>query len=195
MKIFDLVENKFNDRDISTEVILPNIKLLTSSSKESPEFLDPKYFPFYYRLGCEIQPKKIIQIGSKLGLIASSFLKGCKSVEEWHFFDDTKPAINIIKSNLTINGCSNCFFKYPINLEYNNNIFFDLAFLSQSYDSNNELSYMKFLWNALKSGGVLVVDYLFDKNVSECFNDFCLIKNRTPKIIKTRYGVGIIVKQ
>lgn len=194
MQVIDIVEKSFQ-RDISTEIILPNIKVLNSSSKQSPEFLDPKYLPFYYRLGKELNCKSAIQIGSKLGLVASSFLKGCKSIESWCFFDEIKPPINIIESNLKINGCYDCFFNFPIDLNMDTKILYDIAFLSQPYDSNKSLLYMKFLWEKIKSNSFFIVDYIFEKNIGEAFQDFCAIKNRTPRIIKTRYGIGIISKQ
>jgi hypothetical protein len=194
MTIIDKVEDNFK-KDISTEVILPNIKVLNSTSKQSPEFLDPKYIPFYYRLGKELNCKSAIQIGSKLGLVASSFLKGCKSVDYWCFFDETKPPINIIESNLKINGCYNCFFNFPIESTTDTKNLYDIAFLSQVYDSNKSLFYMKFLWEKIKPNSFLIVDYVFEKNTKEVFDDFCAIKNRIPRIIKTRYGVGIVTKQ
>lgn len=194
MSIIEKVEKSF-EKDISTEVILPSIKVLNVSSKQSPEFLDPKYIPFYYRLGLELKCKIAIQVGSKLGLIASSFLKGCKSIEEWHFFDEIKPPINIIESNIKMSGCYKSDFNFPVDLNKKINFLADIAFLSQPYDSNSSLSYMKFLWDRIKSNSFLIVDYVFQPDVKKSFEDFCSIKNRNPKIIKTRYGVGIISKQ
>lgn len=194
MSIIEKVEKSF-EKDISTEVILPSIKVLNTLSKQSPEFLDPKYIPFYYRLGLELKCKTAIQIGSKLGLIACSFLKGCKSVESWYFFDENKPATNIIESNLKMNHCDNCFFNFPIDLNKQINFLADIAFLSQPYDSNISLNYMKFLWDRIKPNSFLIVDYVFQTEVQKTFEDFCSIKNKIPKIIKTRYGVGIILKQ
>jgi hypothetical protein len=197
LKIVDL---KFNKANISTDVILPNVKLLDSASKESPAFLDPKYLPFYYRLGCELKAKNVIQKGSKLGLIGASFMKGCKTIEDWLVIEDTKPFVNIIESNLKLNGCPKIEFRYldkaPITDDEKNQKLVDIVFISEKEEDEQKLmKYMRFLWNQLKPNGLLVIDYFYDKMINQSFLNFCNVKNKEPVSFNTRYGVGVLVKQ
>lgn len=187
------VLESFTKKNISTDVILSNVKLLDSSSKNSPAYNDPKYFPFFYRLGCEVNPKKVIQIGSKLGLVGSSFLKGCKNVEEWHVFDDENCYKNIIDSNLRLSGCSKIFFE-STDLFNESFLFAELGLLTEKYDLKKMNFCLEFLWKNLKSECYLVVDYVEDPEIKENFYNFCFIKNRKPVLFNTRYGVGIIKK-
>jgi hypothetical protein len=194
----DIVANKFENRDIATDVILPNIKLLDTSSRQSPAFNDPRYLPFYYRLGCEIKPKKILQFGSKIGLVSAAFLKGCKTVDEWFFIDENKTYLNIIESNLKLNGCNKIEFRFldknPIENEEKFELYADIALIAEEYDSKRLMTYMNFAWNSLKSDGLLVVDYIQKIDSHDAFMSFCEIKNRTPVFFKTRYKVGVLTK-
>jgi hypothetical protein len=194
-----LVESKFYKRDISVDVIMPHVKMLDSSSKDSPAFLDPKYLPFYYRLGCEIKSRDIIQIGSNLGLIGAAFMKGCKTVNNWQIIDSKKTFINIVESNLKLNGNPKVTFRYldenPIDLDEKVELLADVAFISEPQEEKNLMKYMDFLWNRLKSNGLLVVDHFDTPVINKYFLSFCSIKNKEPILFKTRYGVGILIKQ
>jgi hypothetical protein len=194
----DIVANKFENRDIATDVILPNIKLLDTSSRQSPAFNDPRYLPFYYRLGCEIKPKKVLQFGSKIGLVSAAFLKGCKTVDEWFFIDENKTYLNIIESNLKLNGCNKIEFRFldknPIENEEKFELYADIALIAEEYDSKRLMTYMNFAWNSLKLDGLLVVDYIQKIDSHDAFMSFCEIKNRIPVFFKTRYKVGVLTK-
>ena len=197
-QILDIVANKFENRDIATDVILPNVKLLDTSSRQSPAFNDPRYLPFYYRLGCEIKPKKVLQFGSKIGLVSAAFLKGCKTVDEWFFIDENKTYLNIIESNLKLNGCNKIEFRFldknPIENEEKFELYADIALIAEEYDSKRLMTYMNFAWNSLKLDGLLVVDYIQKIDLHDAFMSFCEIKNRTPVFFKTRYKVGVLTK-
>lgn len=195
---FEALKNKFENQDIATEVILPNVKLLDQYSKQSPAFNDPKYIPFYYRLGYEISPIIVTQIGSNLGLIASSFLKSCKTVIEWTFIDQNKKINNIIKSNVYLSHNCKLSFIYlenrdiddkKINQNYNNMVLITEDFLDTDFQK-----YLEYSWKILNNDGFLVVDYLCVKQKKEKFLEFCSIKNREPTLFNTRYKVGIVIK-
>lgn len=194
--IFKILKHNFENKNISTNVIIPNIKTINNLSKNSPAFTDPKYLPFYYRLGCEIKPKSVIQIGSNMGLVGACFLKGCDTVENWTCIDINNNHTNIIKSNL--------LKKYYLSIK---NLFiiddikkielkekYDLAFLTENLD---HIFYdcLMYLWDNTKSNGVLVVDFIFEKNIDEIFKNFCEVKNLNPFLFNTRYGTGILVKR
>ena len=89
-EFFQKIKDKFEKSNISTINIIPKIKLADISSKLSPAFNDPKYLPFYYKLGSELAPSNVLQIGSSLGLIAAVFTKSCKTVEDWFIVDNKK---------------------------------------------------------------------------------------------------------
>jgi hypothetical protein len=196
--LLEKVRNEFQNRSISTDVLLPNVKVVNLTSKDSPAFNDPKYLPFYYRLGCQVKVSNAIQIGSKLGLVGASFTKGCKSLEEWIVVENKSLNHRFVESNLKLCGCKKVVF---FDFDSANNISpvkidkkADIAFLSECFDSKQTDIYLDFLWNILKSDSFLVVDYLEDTQVSESFQKFCVIKNREPTLFKTRYGIGVLQK-
>ena len=188
----------FEAKNISTDVILPHVKVNSATSKESPEFNDPRYLPFYYRLGNAIQPEFSVQIGSKLGLVGAAFLRSCKSIKEWYICEKNTPNHRMVESNLKLYGCTKIVFQ--TDLDYDKLDFekprlsADIAFLSESFDHKTSDIYLDFLWNCLKPEGLLVVDYIENKTTSESFYKFCVVKNRKPILFKTRYGIGILTR-
>ena len=197
-QILDIVASKFEERDISIDVILPNIKLLDSYSRQSPAFNDPRYLPFYYRFGCQVRPKKVLQIGSKIGLVAASFLKGCKTVDEWFVIDELNSCLNIVESNIKLNGCKKINFRFldknPIIDSEEFEFFADMAIISEKFDAKKLMEYMEFAWSSLKTDCFLIVDYVKEKELNETFVSFFNIKNRKPFLFNTRYGVGVLTR-
>lgn len=195
----DFLQHKLDYNLIETSILLGAVKLLDSSSKDTPAFNDLRYFPFYYHLGTQIKPKIIYQIGAKLGLIGACFMQGCKTVEEWHsmenFTELTLPA-SIIESNLKKFSSGKVEFH-----GFNDNSLtqgivdcIDLGLLTEKYSKEKTKLYLEFFWKYLNPEGLLVVDYIDDDDVNESFHDFCRVKNREPHVFKTRYGIGIITR-
>jgi len=65
-----------------------------------------------------------------------------------------------------------------------------MAFISEPCDKI--FDQLEFLWNQLRSEGLLVIDYIQNDVINDAFLSFCRVKNREPKSFNTRYGVGII---
>lgn len=180
---------------IDTSILLSRCKMLEQSSRSAPAYNDKRYFPFYFALGTQVQPKKVIQIGCKLGLIGASFLQGCKTVESWTGMDQAvgSPPVSIIQSNLKMFG--------PKHVEHhliNGDLpdldeKFDLAFLTEKYDGEQMSEYMDYLWKHLRPEGLLAVDYI-QEDGAKAFNSFCRVKNREPICFDTRYGLGILTR-
>lgn len=193
--------SKLDKLYISTDILLGSVKLLDSSSRNTASFNDNRYLPFYYYLGKEIKhPISVIQIGTKLGLVGACFMQGCSHVADWHAIEDGSDQrfpTNIIKSNLKkyCKGISDLETTIAtISDDSSEDDFYDIAFLSEKYDKDNIQSYLEFLWHRLKPEGLLVVDYIQNEVNLDVFKGFCRVKNREPKILDTRYGVGIIVR-
>ena len=200
---FNTLSSKLDKPTISTDILLGRVKLLDSSSRDTAAFNDNRYLPFYYHLGKEIdQSVKVIQIGAKLGLIGACFMQGCKHAVDWWAIEEevleTSIPKNIIKSNLKMfcQGQSDLFVPWNsmdislMSIEVN----YEIAFLSESYNSELMKKYLEILWDHLISGGLLVVDYIQNEANMEIFKGFCRVKNREPHILDTRYGVGILIR-
>jgi hypothetical protein len=186
------------NHSISTDVLLPQVKLPNNSSKQSPAFSDPNYLPFYFRLGMESNPQVVCQIGCNLGLVGACFIKGCKTVREWISFDGKNQNSRFVESNLKLAGCPKITIKdldfSTKNFDTNVEKVADMAFLSESFDIKKTEISLDLLWNCLKPDGFLVVDYIHDTQIFASFQRFCQIKNREPVLFKTRYGIGIVIR-
>lgn len=204
----DLIRKQLNDCLITSERLLAGTKLVDESSRDSADYLDPNHFPFYYHLGKQLTPKKVFQIGARLGLVGCCFLSSCKTVEEWMAMDHGRDLTSrIIAANLKLHtkykddimpGPFQCMgLLWHTELEKDskrtipNDQSYDLCFLSDHYEPEKQLVYLKFLWNLLNPEGLLVADYI---NSDDVFHEFCRVSNREPVIFNTRYGIGIIKK-
>jgi hypothetical protein len=186
-----------------SDILLSGTKVLTESSRESPEYQDSRYLPFYYHLGKQVAPRRVVEIGPKLGLPAACFLQSCKSVEMWFALGNpVAEQSRISKSNIslhldlteddystvTVMGLMKELMQKELpDVEWP----IDLALVTEDFGGDVKI-YMEFLWKYLESEGLLVCDYIDSDAQGEAFMDFCKTKNRTPVGIQTRYGVGII---
>lgn len=187
------LKRKLNLSAIGTNVLLSKVKLLDLKSNQTAAFRDSKYFPFYYHLGSQVSPEHVLQVGPKLGLPAVCFLQKCKTVNSWIVVEEQNLPRSMIRSNIQM-FINNKLVKFCNDSDIMNG--YDLALLTEEYDREQHNLYLKFLWDSLKSGGLLVVDYITNnKVIQESFHDFCRVKNREPIIFDTRYGVGVITKR
>lgn len=193
------LKRKLDLSAIGTNVLLSNVKLLDLNSVQTAAFRDARYFPFYYHLGSQVSPQRVVQVGPKLGLPAACFVQKCKTVESWTIIDEANLPRAMISANiekfLKKNKSFTLVWFYSTNdtsmLEN-----YDLALLTEEYEKEQHTAYMKKLWDWLKPGGLLVVDYItMNETVRGSFHDFCRVKNREPVIFDTRYGTGIITKR
>ena len=77
---FELIREQLKRGLMSPQNLLAGAKLLDESSRNSGEYQDFNYLPFYYHLGKQLTPKVVYQIGAKLGLVGACFLRSCKTV-------------------------------------------------------------------------------------------------------------------
>lgn len=181
---------------VDSDILLGTCKLLDSESRSSPAFKDRKYLPFYYHLGTQTAPKRVVQFGSKLGLIGACFMQGCKTVEHWLAVDppEPKPAHPVIQSNLS-KFCKGEVAALELGgflLSTERDI--DLGLVTEKFPKDKFVEHLEFLWEHLRPEGLLVADYIDDDAVRESFEGFCRVKNREPDVYKTRYGVGILTR-
>jgi hypothetical protein len=195
-EFFQKIKDKFEKSNISTINIIPKIKLADISSKLSPAFNDPKYLPFYYKLGSELAPSNVLQIGSSLGLIAAVFTKSCKTVEDWFIVDNKKRNLNIVDCNVKLNYNLKTNYIFLDNQKLEDQTFkkFDLLLITEDFEAKDLKKFLFYFWDFLNFDSFLVVDFLFKEDKKNIFLDFCSVKNRSGFFLDTRYKIGIIKK-
>lgn len=174
---------------IGPQQLLSGTKVLTESSRESPEYLDRRNFPLWFHLGKQLLGiNRVMQVGPKLGLVAACFLRSCP-VAQWMMIGDSH---RMTTSNIRLHSPQTEMYFY---LRHENlSLSFELGLLTEEYDMDSVKKYLNFLWDNLEPEGLLVVDYINSGAQGEAFHDFAGVKNRESVTFKTRYGVGIIEK-
>ncbi len=188
-------------KQFSSRVLLDNLRLIEESSRQTSAYTDPLYLPFYFHLGRLIQPKNILDIGFRLGLFTSCFLKSCKTVESVIAFQEKNeefysPRLGV--ANVLQNA------KVPIKVHIgtiNDEEFhglleknkFDLCFINQEENYDKHMIYLDLIWPYMEEDGLIVMDYIIRHiPAKQAFFNFCRAKNREAVTFNTRYGVGII---
>lgn len=205
----DILQKEINlsleKQAISGRYLLDRFCVIDESSRKSPPYLDPRYAPFYYYLGKYLRPIKMIEIGFDLGLLSSSFLLSCKTVEHFFGFKET------VKEKFFSNRIGTTNLKKVYKKErffYEGEIFdnefeknlrskkWDIALINEEKEYDKQLQYMETLWKNVNKNGVLVVEYIKShKHSKEAFKSFVENKNLPYLEFQTRYGTGVIVNE
>ena len=202
----DLIKEKLAKGLVRSSQLLATSRFLQADARESQEYQDPTYFPFYFYLGQQLQSEHILQVGSRLGLVGACFLQGCRTVEDWLSIDvpinEHKHLAGVVKGNLQrhCGGLVNAMYMDAsaetltkgIALNNPGNYSADTVFVSERFDPGVFKIALDLGWLCLKSGGILIADYINSDELSPVFASFCRVKNRESLKFDTRYGVGIV---
>ena len=175
-------------RYFPTDILLRGVKLLDLNYRESPEYDDQKYFPFYYFLGEDhfSRRAKVRQFGPKLGLIGACYMRGCPWPTDWLAWGDVRPPT---LDNLKLFAKPGAEVSVSIS-EPEPDGSADLMLVTE------ETADLERFWGHLSAEGWLVVDYIREAAVGDAFGRLCRAKNREPVVIAdTRYGVGLVKKE
>lgn len=200
------LENKLkldlSNQIINGKIILDRFRVINEQSRKSSAYLDCRYAPFYYHLGKHIKPKSFLEIGFNLGLLSSSFLISCSSVENFLGYNEKQEnlPLRLGKSNIRL------VFKKDSDFYLGNT--FDEEFLDKlnkrkwdfilidkecGYDKSSE--FFESAWEVLQDDGLMVVEHInHHKVTSRALIDFLDSKNRTFLNFDTRYGTAMIQK-
>jgi hypothetical protein len=158
---------RFHKRTISHKVLLNKFYFPNDDLRQKSKYQD---IAFWYCLGDGIRPKSLLDVGTEFGLEASCVITGAK----------TSPLVSLCDAK-------NRFVHSNIRL----------AGGRLSEQSNWELGIVNgefcdllpSIWNGLKLDGLLcVIDY------REAFQEFALVKNRTPILCEFRQKIGLLRK-
>jgi hypothetical protein len=176
----DLLKSKLSKGLLPTRTLFRQAKLL-NLYEESAEYHDSRYYPFYYYLGTQICPKRVLQIGMQAGLIAHCFLQSCQTVEQWNYYDCDSSFGSVVEMNTAIylHRDFGLVRRIP---ELKPHDCFDLIIISVPED------YFKVAWEHLNPQGLLIADYIKTDKIKIALDRF------TDKaiIVDTRYGTAII---
>jgi hypothetical protein len=181
---------------------LSQFKLNNEDYRLSAEYTDPLHYPFFYYLGKAIKAKNLIEFGFESGIESGCFCHGCK-IENYLGFRNKK-TIHYWSPRLSLANISN-IIKKPVgywNGEITDPEFlkqflirkWDCALLVKTEDYETTKRHLTLLWNQMSYSGIIIVDKLTQKDVKKAFDDFCTIINRPNTTIRTRYGIGLVIK-
>lgn len=189
---------------VSSRILLDSLSFINEASRKTSAYVDPRYVPFYYYLGKHVYPKTCVQLGFRLGLLASCFFNSCKTIKHFLGFQQADQD-NFYSSRIALNNIKR-YYKGDIDLYYGNvsdvnfeNRFskfeWDIAFVNEQLDYDTLLSYLEILWPQMSLGGTIVMEYVVSHEpAAEAFSTFCKVRNRKPVILETRYGTGMVRK-
>jgi hypothetical protein len=204
VELLERINCKLKKQSISSAIILSKFRMISESSRKSSAYTDPRYVPFYYYLSQEIKPKKMVEIGFRLGLLSGVFLMGSKSVERFLAFqkasDDKFYSPRLGKHNIQ-DHYKGLFDVYvgDISDEKFEQLFendtWDLLIINEETTYDQHMQYLEFAWPRMSSGGFIIMDYInYHKPSGDAYKNFCKVQSRDPVVFDTKYGVGLMEK-
>lgn len=188
---------------VSSRVLLQRFVFIDESSRRTAAYTDPRFTPFYYHLGKYVQPKKLLCVGLRLGLLPGCFLKSCKSVENILAIESQKDAYfspRLGLKNIRQNFKGDLRFKtnsweVPSDKTPFNDDVWDVTIVDEELDYDICRIVLDKIWENTVEGGLIVMDYLEStKPNGRAFRDFAKIHNRESVEFNTRYKVGVVEK-
>lgn len=164
------------------------LKHLKVGSVPGTVYDDDHHFPFYYYLGQQLKPEKVLQIGPYLGVPAGCFMQSCETVKEWWAISERN---TYVVDNLRRYCRKGSGTVVSWDLERLEGYEADVVMISEFFKAETYLEYLRYLWDCLKPEGYLVADYI---STSCAFRDFCRMVDKTPSAFGTRYSAGILRK-
>ena len=188
---------------VGSKVLLQSFRLIDETSRRTAAYADPRFAPFYYHLGKYVQPRKLLCVGLRLGLLPGCFLKSCDSVESILAIEaqrDTYYSPRLATKNIRQHFKGDFRFKTaslenPSNQSPFDDDVWDMTIVDEEFDYDVCRIVLDKIWDNTAEGGLIVVDYLESAQPNgKAFRDFVKIHNRTPVEFSTRYRVGVVEK-
>ncbi len=184
-----------------THHLLGRSRLIDEGSRETSEFTDPRYLPFYYHLGSVFPVENLMEIGFRLGLPSACLIQGCKNIKNYFGFREKQE--EYYSQRLARGNIKDYFrgkFESYCGLTTDSKFIdclkefkWDVVLIDEETSYDKHRAYLDLVWSSLAWGGLLVVDYLDKHEASrKAFREFCATHSREPVLFPTRYGVGII---
>lgn len=195
------LELRLSKAPVSSRVFLDRFRLISESSRLTSSYCDSRYAPFYYYLGCEVKPKRMVEVGFRLGLLSGCFLMGCKTVDDFLAFQqetDDFYSPRLGKANIRDNykGKFDIYVGNTTDPVWDEKIQeekWDIVFINEELDYDTHMAYLDMSWRNLRYDGMIVMDYVDRHEPSrDAYDNFCKVKQREPVKVNTRYGVGLV---
>jgi predicted O-methyltransferase YrrM len=185
------------DPALPARILMGRFCFLADNSQFAQSCADPRHFPFFYHLGKLTSPIRLLEIGFGLGLASGCFLQGCKTVEQFTAYQDTRDQFYSYRL-----GRRNIFSIYKNKFLFYNNIIdlgageFDLVLVTEESPLDQYRTELDAAWEHLVYGGLMVIDHAkYGIGIcSRVLSDFCKIVNREAVVVNTRYGTALIRK-
>lgn len=178
-------------------VLLDRLKLPKESSRLAAAYGDPRWAPFYYHLGKLVGPKSVLEVGFDLGLLSSSFLKSCKSVENFGGCrrrpePDFSPRLGLANVRKNYKGHAEAgsgseYFQNTLNMKWG------LVLVTEEGSYDDHLFCLDSVWPSV--GGFLVCEGVGRANFGKAFRAFCGNLGLEPVYFATRYGTAVLEKE
>jgi hypothetical protein len=197
----DEVAARMGRSSISPRALLSRMSIVDDPAKMATAYQDPNYLPFYFHLGRVLDPKRVFCVGAELGLQVACLLAGCSIPESAlclqppsERFYSPRMALSNVRSatnrHFPVSVVTASLDSKPVSGLIGKG--FDLSMIVVSMSVDALMDSMNICWSSVGDDGVMVVDMLIDRKSSAVFDDFCRSHNLSSRVLKTRYGTGIV---
>lgn len=161
-------------------------------------------YVWFYLLAAVVRPKFIVEMGSRFGYSLKCFIEGANHqkdeyiIKSFDFECDGIETLKIMENYVkNVIGIKNIIITKVNTLELESlgvDGLCDLCLVDGMHTVEGCRHECWLAWNALKSGGVMVIDDFYDEMPREGLNQFCADSGAFYEVINSFRGMAIIIK-
>lgn len=198
---FNQIAEDLKKNAISPGVAMSNCFVANPTARESFQYNDTTYLPFYYHLGKYVNAKNLLIMGVETGILAACFLKNCKVNNILAFQEKTKEYYSprIVSSNIFKQNKNNLDIYYgdALDEEFQNKIVkeeWDCTLINLDLNYDKLRNYYDIAWNNLKLDGIMVIESNVSNYSKKATEDFLSVIQKDYIKFKTRYETVVVEK-
>ncbi len=203
MDLVEKINGRLESGLLPAHILMSRMRISNESMRHSAEYTDSTHLPFYYHLGREIAPKKLLEFGFGEGIVSSCLLLSCKTVKEFLAFQsagEQEYSSRLGRSN--VKDCYDQAFDIYVGnvndaefLERLQSNRWDVILMHESLAYDDYMFRLRLAWANISADGLIIMDRInYDKQAGQAYYDFCKVSNRNPVTCNSKYGVGVIYK-
>jgi hypothetical protein len=163
---------RLKKKTLPVKALLSRFYFPNDELRKRPEYQDNAWMPFWYYLGLEERPKRLLDMGSELGLETACCIIGSKP--------PLLVSIQELRSRFTVKNIK----MTGADMEFDCGFGWDLAIVHGDFSDH-----LDSIWDSMKLGGLICMT-----DNKKTLSSFAEIKNRVPTFCKLRYSIGLLRK-
>ncbi len=203
MDLAQKINERLESGLLPAHALMSRMRLSNEGMRRSTEYTDLTHLPFYYHLGREVAPEKLLEFGFGDGIVSGCLLLSCKAVKEFLAFQEVgeqeySPRLGRANIKDRYDQPFDIYIGNVSDTEFLDRVQanrWDMVLMHESLEYKDYMDRLRLAWANISTDGLIIMDRInYNKQAGQAYYDFCKVSNRDPLTCNSKYGVGIIYK-